>query len=87
MGGYAIWWGSRKPGIGDGDCGKGIRSIGRGTEGLISAVETRATLVDGTATTWEAVVVGVVDGSIVRGREGAAAGTVGMPPLPGRPYE
>jgi hypothetical protein len=44
--------------------------------------ETRAAVGDGAAATWEVVGTraGVVDGGSARGREGAAAGTMGMPP-------
>jgi hypothetical protein len=62
------------------DCGvwKGNLVDEQGVEGLICAVETRAAVGDGTAATWEAVGAGAMDGSTVRGREGAAAGTMGI---------
>jgi hypothetical protein len=79
-GGYALWWGSGKPGIGDVEWGKGIRWMGRGMEGWIGAVETRAAVDDGGA--WEVVGTraGVADRGSARDREGATAGAVGTSP-------
>ena len=62
--------------------GEGNSVDGQGAEGWIDAVETRTTVDDGAAAAWEVVGTraGVVDGGSARGREGAAAGTMGMPP-------
>jgi hypothetical protein len=71
--------------------GRGVRYVG-GRESLRWGVregnpvdwrwETRAAVGDGAAAAWEVVGTraGVVDGGSARGREGAAAGTMGMPP-------
>jgi hypothetical protein len=81
-GGGVLRWGPGKPGIGDGEWGKGIQCMGRGTEGWIGAVETRAAVADG-ATTLEVVGtrIGVADGGSARGREGTTTGAVGMLPI------